>query len=118
MRNIVLSSLCVAISLVAMGCSRGPEMQVRSTTVGVGEPIVIDFDRPLSMRAHDKKWVTLVPEGADPSAYNERVLLSERRQRYRLQADEPGNYELRVHRGFPAREYQLVKSVPIVVTAD
>jgi hypothetical protein len=45
-------------------------------------------------------------------------MLSERRQRYRLLADEPGNYELRVHRGFPAREYQLVKSVPIVVTAD
>jgi hypothetical protein len=116
MRNTVVSALSlVAISLFGTACTRGPEMSVAATTVRVGEPVVVEFDRPLSMRAADKKWVTLVPPGAEPGAFEERVFLSERLQRYTLRATEPGDYELRVHRGYPAHDHKLVRAVPITV---
>lgn len=113
----LLAMSAVAISLGVFGCSRPPEMRVNATTVHAGEPILVRFEKPLSMKAADKKWLTLVPAGAEPSAVGERVLLSERDLQYRLSTQDPGAYELRLHRGYPARDHALMRSVPITVTA-
>ncbi len=86
-----------------------------SATVLTGEEIEIAFDRPLGGQAIDQYWMALVPAPAPEGDIGARIFLDRGATTARLRATAPGDYEIRLHGRYPAKEHHLLARIPVKV---
>ena len=90
-------------------------MSLDSTTVNRGQDVVVHFDKPLAGKAADLYWIALVPiESPDPTATN-RVVVDHGSTSIRLPSIARGNFEVRLHDGYPERQYRLIARTPVSI---
>ncbi len=112
MRLTILLASFVAYSLAA--CESPPNMHA-TQTVGAGDDVIVTFDAALSNRASSQYWIALQRADTPTSDTTGRVVLERGDGRVVLHAVTPGDYEIRLHDGYPSKEHHLVSRVPLRV---
>jgi hypothetical protein len=112
---LMLSGLTAGAALAA--CDSAPTMSIVSSTVPVGEDIVVTFDPAIEGRAANLYWITLQPVDAPDSSSSGRIVVEHGLTRARVRATEPGTFEVRLHDRYPQKEDHLVARAPVRVLA-
>jgi len=78
-------------------------------TIAEGEAPVVTFSQPLAPKEGERYWMAVVDAEAGASEIGERQFLDVGAESVELKVPEgPGTYQVRLHDGYPAREYHSV----------
>ena len=102
-----------AVALVA--CEGPPEMHTDAKAVQTGTDVVVTFDERLSGRATNQYWVALSPVDAPVSDTTGRLILERADRVVHLRTSRPGEFEVRLHGGYPRVDHHLLARLPITV---
>ena len=111
----LLSRSIVAAALFVAACESAPRMHVDTKAVATGNDVVVTFDDALAGRATNQYWIALQPADAPENDTSGRVLLRHGDHEVRLRAVAPGNYEVRLHGGYPKMESHIVARAPVKI---
>jgi hypothetical protein len=91
-------------------------MTLAKTSLSTGDAINVTFSSPVQGPANEQYWLTVCSAGA-PDAdwgnwhYVDRGATSDSK----LTAGDPGNYEVRLHDGYPRLQYHVVARQAVTV---
>ena len=111
------TSLLLAVILAAAlaGCADKTPTMHAATMARMGDDIIITFDTPLEQRSTTLYWITLQRADAPISDTDGRVVLERGDRVAVLHATTPGDYEVRLHDGYPKKDSHLVARLPITI---
>jgi hypothetical protein len=83
--------------------------------VKVLEPIEVSFSAPAYPPAGERLWITLAPAGSPDSEWGELRDVARGEVRKIILPPLAGDYEVRLHDGYPARPHHVVSRAKITV---
>jgi hypothetical protein len=83
--------------------------------VKVLEPIEVAFSAPAYPPAGERLWITLAPAGSPDSEWGELQEVARGQASKRLVPPVAGDYEVRLHDGYPARPFHVVARARVKV---
>ena len=90
---------------------------LEKTSFAAGETIAIRFAAPMKSPEGDQSWITVVAPSAGPEEYAEFIYVADGAAEARIPAPaKAGDFEVRLHTNYPAKDYNLVQSVGIAVS--
>lgn len=114
MRPLLRSVLPAFVSALLLGCADpAPRLHIERTVVASGEDIVVVFDSPLEGKATNQYWIALQRADAPISETAGRIVLDRTQRSVRLHTNEPGDFEVRLHGGYPRLEHRLLARIPV-----
>lgn len=87
-------------------------------SIAVGEYPMVTFSSPLSPRTNERYWITVVAADAPDEEWGQWQYLDAGAESAELKSPaQPGPYEVRLHDGYPARQYHVVCRRSLAVEA-
>jgi hypothetical protein len=109
-----LHLIALIFPAVVIGCADPtPKLHIERTVVASGEDVVVVFDAPLEGRVTNQYWVALQRADEPLSSTKGRVVLGRTDRSVRLHTNEPGEFEVRLHGGYPRVDHHLLARIPI-----
>jgi hypothetical protein len=106
---------CLIASVAFVACKQPPTMSVASSTVALGDEVVVQFDRPIGGKASDLHWIALLPAAAPDDSTTGRFVVDHGKTRVGIPTSGAGNFEVRLHDQYPSKEHHLVGRVQVRV---
>ena len=106
---------CLVASPAIVACDQSLAMSLESSTVTVGGDIVVRFDRPITGKASNLHWMTLLPVAAPDDSITGRFVVDHGKTIVSIPTVRSGSFEVRLHDGYPSQEHHLVARVPVRV---
>lgn len=107
--------LFVAGTSLCACAERHPSMSIDSPSIRTGSRIGVVFDRPIDGRATNQYWMSLSKKGSPDGEFVASRFLFRQMTGDFIEANEPGEFELRLHAHYPAREAEVVQRIPVRV---
>jgi hypothetical protein len=96
-----------------------PSFHLGAPTYAAGEDIAIRFTAPVSSTEDRRAWITVIGADQPPSAYGAWSYLDNGATSATLKAPaKPGAYEVRLHTDYPARTFNVRRTVPVMVAPE
>jgi hypothetical protein len=116
----------VALLVVALlpGCTRlkrhlfgakPDQITLERTTFTKGETIVVTYSKPIQSPTGEEHWLTLVPAREPDSAWGEWHYVPFVAETDALTTTAPGDYEVRLHSGYPRVPYHVEARIAVHV---
>jgi hypothetical protein len=116
----------LALILLALlpGCARlrrhlfgakEDQIALERTDFASGEVILVTFSNRIHAPAGENYWLTLVPAREPDSAWGEWHYVADGAETDSVAAGPPGDYEVRLHSGYPRVPYHVVARVLVHV---
>jgi hypothetical protein len=105
---------CTRLKRHLFGAKRD-QISLERTTFAAGETINVTFTNPIEPQAGEEYWLTIVPAREPDSTWGEWHYVSQGLAGDSVTASAPGDYEVRLHSGYPRVPYHVVARVPVVV---
>jgi hypothetical protein len=110
------SLFCVTAAMtLLLACDSPPRMRANAAVFTTGADVVVTFDDPLQGRAANQFWVALQPADAPASSTTGRIVLDRSDRLVRLRTVAPGDFEVRLHGGYPKMEHHILTRIPIKI---
>jgi hypothetical protein len=100
---------------VIAACDQPATMSVASSTVALGEEIVIHFDRPIGGEASNVHWMTLLPVAAPDGSTVGRFVVDHGKTMVTIPTGGLGNFEVRLYDRYPSEDHHLIARIPVSV---
>lgn len=107
------------VTLLSFACSKAPppmpSVSLDKAGYTVGDSIRVTFSGPIITPGAEKAWLTLAPAGSPDSEFGTWHYVQARAVGDVLETKAAGNFEVRLHDGYPRVTAHVVARVPVVV---
>jgi hypothetical protein len=116
--------LSLIVLLLLPGCARlkrhlfgakRDQITLERTTFATSDSILVTYSNPLEAAPGEEYWLTLVPAREPDSAWGDWHYVAPGAETDSLTASTSGDYEVRLHSGYPRVPYHVVARVAVQV---
>jgi hypothetical protein len=113
----IFAGCLFAHAAIVVACAQPPTMSVGSSTVTVGDEIVVRFDRPIGGMASNLHWMTLLPVASPDDSTVGRFIVDHGKTMVTIPTSGAGagSFEVRLYDEYPSKDHHLIARVPVHV---
>jgi hypothetical protein len=111
---VLLLSACTRLRRHLFG-GKPDQITLVKTTFTTGDPILVNYSNPIQAAPGEEYWLTLVPAREPDSSWGEWHYVTAGAESDSVSASAPGEYEVRLHSGYPRLPYHVVARVAVHV---